>query len=96
MGRQSDRRHVRARFSQAHEAHEFVPIHLRHLDVADDHIERTARRKSLSRTLRAVEECRNLSSLSRGAAPQATQQLAGHTTLTMTPRDMHLAPAAHR
>jgi integrase len=32
----------------------------------------------------------------RGAAPKAIQELAGHTTLTMTMRYMHLAPAALR
>jgi integrase len=32
----------------------------------------------------------------RGAAPKAIQELAGHTTLTMTMRYMHLAPTALR
>lgn len=32
----------------------------------------------------------------RGAAPKAIQELAGHTTLTMTLRYMHLAPSALR
>jgi len=32
----------------------------------------------------------------RGAAPKAIQELAGHTTLTMTMRYMHLAPSALR
>jgi site-specific recombinase XerD len=30
----------------------------------------------------------------RGAAPKAIQELAGHSTLTMTLRYMHLAPSA--
>jgi integrase len=32
----------------------------------------------------------------RGAAPKAVQELAGHSTLTMTLRYMHLAPSALR
>jgi len=32
----------------------------------------------------------------RGAAPKAIQELAGHSTLTMTLRYMHLAPSALR
>ena len=30
----------------------------------------------------------------RGAAPKAIQELAGHSTLSMTLRYMHLAPSA--
>jgi integrase len=32
----------------------------------------------------------------RGAAPKATQELADHSTLSMTLRYMHLAPSALR
>ncbi len=32
----------------------------------------------------------------RGAAPKAIQELAGHSTLAMTLRYMHLAPSALR
>ncbi len=32
----------------------------------------------------------------RGAPPKAIQELAGHATLTMTMRYMHLAPVALR
>ena len=32
----------------------------------------------------------------RGTAPKAIQELAGHSTLSMTPRYMHLAPSALR
>jgi site-specific recombinase XerD len=32
----------------------------------------------------------------RGAAPKAIQELAGHSTLAMTLRYMHLAPTALR
>jgi site-specific recombinase XerD len=32
----------------------------------------------------------------RGAAPKAIQELAGHSTLSMTLRYMHLAPSALR